>query len=147
MAESSVRTAPHTAFAESVSSYLQASRSDDIAWHPWGEAAFAHDNDKLRFVAIGFAACHNCHRMHAECFEDAGVCSILRESFVAVKVRAPYHAVLAFSFPKPGILLRSVLGMRESRQIHFCRITAPLPRLSLLIRHGIFGFAAPWACL
>ena len=49
---------PHNLLATSASTYLRASADDDISWQPWGDEAFAMEPDLLRFVAVGFAACH-----------------------------------------------------------------------------------------
>ena len=76
--------------AASASSYLRTSAGDDIEWQPWSDEAFASEPEKLRFVAIGFAACHNCHRMHSECFENPVVCDLLRR-YVSIKVDREEH--------------------------------------------------------
>ena len=96
------------ALSASPSSYLRASADDDIAWQTW-DGAFTADRDKLRFVAIGFAACHNCHRMHDECFTDASVTAALRR-FVAVKVDREEHGEVDAHFQRIALHRKGVSG-------------------------------------
>ena len=57
---------------EETSPYLLQHAYNPVAWHPWGEAALqlAKDLDKPILVSIGYAACHWCHVMERESFED-----------------------------------------------------------------------------
>ncbi len=57
-------------------------------WFPWGEEALAraHELDRPIFLSIGYAACHWCHVMERESFEDAATAADLNEHFVAIKV-------------------------------------------------------------
>jgi uncharacterized protein YyaL (SSP411 family) len=70
------------------SPYLRQHAYNPVDWHPWAEEAFerARREDKPVFLSIGYSACHWCHVMEQESFEDEDVARILNEAFVAVKV-------------------------------------------------------------
>jgi len=70
------------------SPYLLQHAANPVDWRPWGDDAFAAARaaDKPLFLSIGYAACHWCHVMEHESFEDEDVARLLNESFVCVKV-------------------------------------------------------------
>ena len=74
--------------AEETSPYLLQHAGNPVDWYPWGTEALskARDEDKLIFLSIGYAACHWCHVMEHESFEDAAVAEILNRDFVPIKV-------------------------------------------------------------
>ena len=74
--------------AQETSPYLLEHAHNPVAWYPWGSEALekARAEDKPIFLSIGYAACHWCHVMARESFEDAATAAILNESFVAIKV-------------------------------------------------------------
>ncbi|MEM6348326.1 MAG: thioredoxin domain-containing protein [Bacteroidota bacterium] len=74
--------------AESSSPYLQQHAHNPVNWYPWGEEALAkaHAEDKLIIISVGYAACHWCHVMEHESFEDTAVARVMNENFVAIKV-------------------------------------------------------------
>jgi uncharacterized protein YyaL (SSP411 family) len=78
---------PNRLAAES-SPYLRQHAENPVDWWPWGEEAFAEAKrlDKPVFVSIGYAACHWCHVMAHESFEDAGTAKLMNELFVNIKV-------------------------------------------------------------
>jgi len=78
---------PNRLAAES-SPYLRQHADNPVDWWPWGEAAFAEakKRDVPVFVSIGYAACHWCHVMAHESFEDATTAKLMNERFVNVKV-------------------------------------------------------------
>ena len=57
-------------------------------WFPWGEEAFAQarETDRPIFLSVGYAACHWCHVMEHESFENESIAALLNQSFVAIKV-------------------------------------------------------------
>ena len=73
---------------EETSPYLLQHAYNPVAWHPWGEAALqlAKDLDKPILVSIGYAACHWCHVMERESFEDLDTAKIMNENFVNIKI-------------------------------------------------------------
>ena len=74
--------------ADSTSPYLQQHRDNPVSWWEWGEEAFAEARrrDVPIFLSIGYAACHWCHVMAHESFEDETVGAALSDDFVAIKV-------------------------------------------------------------
>ena len=74
--------------ADETSLYLRQHAENPVDWYPWGADALARARaeDKPLFVSIGYAACHWCHVMAHESFEDEAIAALLGRSFVAVKV-------------------------------------------------------------
>ncbi len=70
------------------SPYLLQHAHNPVDWHPWGEEALqkAQKEDKLLIISIGYAACHWCHVMEHESFEDSLVATLMNEHFVPIKV-------------------------------------------------------------
>jgi len=70
------------------SPYLLQHAHNPVDWYPWGEAALkkAQEEGKLLIISIGYAACHWCHVMEEESFEDTTIARIMNEHFVAIKV-------------------------------------------------------------
>ncbi len=70
------------------SPYLLAHAHNPVDWYPWGEVALekAQQENKPIFLSIGYNACHWCHVMEKESFEDPQVAQLLNEYFVAIKV-------------------------------------------------------------
>ncbi len=73
---------------DETSPYLLQHAHNPVDWYPWGAEALqkAQTEDKPIFLSIGYAACHWCHVMEHESFEDAETAAILNASFVAIKV-------------------------------------------------------------
>jgi len=74
--------------AHETSPYLQQHAGNPVDWHPWGEEALrsARKQDKPILLSIGYSACHWCHVMAHESFEDAGVAAVMNRLFVNIKV-------------------------------------------------------------
>ncbi|WP_114906117.1 thioredoxin domain-containing protein [Ornithinimicrobium murale] len=74
--------------ADSTSPYLLQHAGNPVDWREWGEDAFAEARQRNRpiFLSIGYAACHWCHVMAHESFEDEGIADLLNSNYVAVKV-------------------------------------------------------------
>jgi len=70
------------------SGYLRQHAHNPVDWYPWGEEAFqkAISENKPVLVSIGYLACHWCHVMEKECFEDAEIAALMNERFVNIKV-------------------------------------------------------------
>jgi len=70
------------------SPYLRQHKDNPVDWYPWGEEALrrARDEDRPLLVSIGYSACHWCHVMAHESFEDPAIAAIMNERFVCVKV-------------------------------------------------------------
>jgi uncharacterized protein len=74
--------------ARSASPYLRQHAHNPVDWYPWGEEAFAEARrrDVPVLVSIGYSACHWCHVMAHESFEDPAIAERMNEGFVNVKV-------------------------------------------------------------
>lgn len=70
------------------SPYLLQHAENPVDWYPWGAAALAaaRREHKPIFLSIGYAACHWCHVMAHECFEDPRIARLLNEAFISIKV-------------------------------------------------------------
>jgi uncharacterized protein YyaL (SSP411 family) len=74
--------------ANETSPYLLQHAHNPVDWYPWSEEALqeAKTEDKPIFLSIGYSACHWCHVMAHESFEDEEVAAILNQDFVSIKV-------------------------------------------------------------
>ncbi len=74
--------------ADETSPYLRQHADNPVDWYPWGEEAFtrARELDRPVLLSVGYAACHWCHVMAHESFEDPGAAAVVNELFVAIKV-------------------------------------------------------------
>jgi uncharacterized protein len=74
--------------AEATSPYLQQHAGNPVDWWPWSAEAFAEARrrDVPIIISVGYAACHWCHVMAHESFEDEGVARVMNEGFVSIKV-------------------------------------------------------------
>jgi uncharacterized protein len=79
--------------AHESSPYLLQHRDNPVDWYPWGEEAIgrARELDRPLLVSIGYSACHWCHVMAHESFEDPQVAALMNERFVCVKVDREEH--------------------------------------------------------
>ena len=74
--------------AQETSPYLLQHRENPVDWYPWGEEALsrAREEDRPILLSVGYSACHWCHVMAHESFEDAATATYMNEHFVNVKV-------------------------------------------------------------
>ena len=74
--------------ADASSPYLLQHAENPVDWHTWGEEAFAlaRADDRPLLVSVGYSACHWCHVMAHESFEDPATAAVMNELFVNVKV-------------------------------------------------------------
>ena len=70
------------------SPYLRQHAGNPVDWYPWGEEALrvAHETDRPILLSVGYSACHWCHVMAHESFEDARIAALMNELFVNIKV-------------------------------------------------------------
>jgi len=70
------------------SPYLLQHANNPVDWYPWGEEALerARSEDKPILLSIGYSACHWCHVMERESFEDETIAGLMNENFVSIKV-------------------------------------------------------------
>ena len=74
--------------ANETSPYLLQHAENPVDWFPWGEEALAlaRETDRPLLVSIGYSACHWCHVMERESFEDPQIAALMNEHYVCVKV-------------------------------------------------------------
>jgi uncharacterized protein len=74
--------------AQETSPYLLQHKDNPVDWHPWGEEALtrAREEDKPLLLSIGYSACHWCHVMERESFEDSEIAALMNTRFVPVKL-------------------------------------------------------------
>jgi uncharacterized protein len=74
--------------ARETSPYLLQHRDNPVDWYPWGEEALARaqEADRPILLSVGYSACHWCHVMERESFEDPETAAYMNEHFVSVKV-------------------------------------------------------------
>jgi uncharacterized protein YyaL (SSP411 family) len=74
--------------AKETSPYLLQHANNPVDWYPWGDEAFAaaRQTGKPVLLSIGYSACHWCHVMAHESFEDDGIAAVMNDLFINVKV-------------------------------------------------------------
>ena len=74
--------------ADETSPYLLQHADNPVDWYPWGEEALARarEEDRPILLSIGYSACHWCHVMERESFEDPEIAALMNEHFVSIKV-------------------------------------------------------------
>ena len=74
--------------ANETSPYLLQHAHNPVDWYPWGEEAWAkaRAEDRPVFLSIGYSACHWCHVMERESFEDPAIAAVLNAGYVSIKV-------------------------------------------------------------
>lgn len=79
---------PANRLASETSPYLRQHAHNPVDWYPWGAEALARAQAEQKpiFLSVGYAACHWCHVMERESFEDPAVAAILNEHFINIKV-------------------------------------------------------------
>lgn len=84
-----VETHPYTnALVSETSPYLLQHAHNPVNWNPWNEEVLAQakEEKKLMLISIGYAACHWCHVMEKESFEDSTVAAVMNKNFINIKV-------------------------------------------------------------
>jgi len=79
---------PANRLAGETSPYLLQHAHNPVDWYPWGPEALqkARDEQKPIFLSIGYSACHWCHVMERESFENERIAALLNEHYVSIKV-------------------------------------------------------------
>ncbi|MDZ4855305.1 MAG: DUF255 domain-containing protein [Nitrospirota bacterium] len=70
------------------SPYLRQHAENPVEWYPWGEEALSRVKveDKPILLSIGYSACHWCHVMAHECFDNVEIAGVMNRDFINVKV-------------------------------------------------------------
>jgi uncharacterized protein YyaL (SSP411 family) len=79
---------PKNRLAQSASPYLRQHAHNPVDWHPWGDEALAlaRRDDRPILLSVGYSACHWCHVMERESFDDPQIAAAMNASFVCIKV-------------------------------------------------------------
>ncbi len=79
---------PTNHLAKESSPYLLQHMYNPVDWYPWNDEALekAKKEDKMLLISVGYSACHWCHVMEHESFEDSLVAKVMNENFVCIKV-------------------------------------------------------------
>jgi uncharacterized protein YyaL (SSP411 family) len=89
-----MKSPPKNRLAYESSAYLQQHGTNPVDWYPWGSEALqkSKKENKPIFLSIGYSACHWCHVMERESFEDPETAEILKKHFISIKVdRSTYY--------------------------------------------------------
>ncbi len=88
MAETVGSTAAPNRLIHETSPYLRQHAYNPVDWYPWGKEALARAKaeDKPILLSIGYSACHWCHVMAHECFENPDIAKLMNEQFINIKV-------------------------------------------------------------
>ena len=124
--------------AGETSPYLLQHANNPVDWYPWGPDALARAKllDRPIFLSIGYAACHWCHVMERESFEDEATARLLNERFVAIKVDREERPDL------DSIYMGAVQAMTGGGGWPMSVFLAP-GRRPVLRRHVLPGHTAP----
>jgi uncharacterized protein YyaL (SSP411 family) len=79
---------PTNRLAQETSPYLLQHQHNPVDWYPWGDEALARAKQEQKpiLLSVGYSACHWCHVMERESFEDARIAALMNEHFVCVKL-------------------------------------------------------------
>jgi len=126
--------------AGSASAYLRQHANQPVDWWPYSDAAFAEAaaRDVPVFLSIGYAACHWCHVMARESFDDPEIAAYLNEHFVPIKVDREEHPTVDQTYMAATQTLTgsggwpmSVFTLPDGRTIHAGTYFPPEPRSGL----------------
>ena len=119
------------------SPYLLQHAHNPVDWFPWGEEAFAKAKaeDKPVLVSIGYAACHWCHVMERESFEDEDIAAAMNERFVAIKVDREERPDV------DAIYMRALQNAARPGRVAAQRV--PAARRQALLRRHVFPQRKP----
>ena len=126
--------------ARETSPYLLQHADNPVDWYPWGDEAFARarDEDRAVLVSIGYSACHWCHVMERESFENDEIAALMNERFVCIKVDREEHPDV------DAIYMDATQAMTGAGRLADERVPDPR-RDPVLVRHLLPARAAPGA--
>jgi uncharacterized protein YyaL (SSP411 family) len=140
--------------AHQTSPYLLQHADNPVDWYPWGEEALsrAHAEKKPIFLSIGYAACHWCHVMAHESFEDPDTAALMNEHFINIKVDREERPDLdgiymsaTFALNGSGGWPLSVFLAPDLRPFYAGTYFPPVPRYNMpSFRDVLRSIAAAW---
>ena len=122
--------------ANETSPYLLQHKNNPVDWYPWSAEALERSKteDKPIFLSIGYSACHWCHVMEHESFEDEDLARVLNENFICIKVDREERPDL------DQIYMNAVIALQQGRG------GWPLNVFLTPDQHVFFG-GTYWPCL
>ena len=136
--------------AQETSPYLLQHRHNPVDWYPWCPEAWrrARDEDKPIFLSIGYSACHWCHVMERESFENESIAAILNRHFICIKVDREERPDLDHIYMEAVQLITarggwplSVLPDAGSAAVLWRHVLASFPRMGM---PGFDEVLRPW---
>ena len=126
--------------ASALSPYLLQHANNPVDWYPWSEEALerARRQQKPIFLSIGYSACHWCHVMAHESFEDPATAALLNTHFVSIKVDREERPDL------DGLFMSAVVAMTGQGGWPMSVFLTPEPQ-TLLWRHVFPAQTPTWA--
>ena len=130
------------------SPYLQMHRDNPVNWYPWGDEAFqtAQRENKPMLISIGYSACHWCHVIAEESFENADFAAVANRFFVCVKVDKEEHPAVDAVYMNACQLLTgrggwplNILATSDGRPF-FAFTYLPRDRMSSLLANVAMGW-------
>jgi uncharacterized protein len=109
------------------SPYLLQHAHNPVNWYPWGEEALAKakQENKMLIISIGYAACHWCHVMEHETFEDSTAAAYMNEHFVSIKIDREERPDIDDVYMKAAMLIKgsggwplNVVAMPDGRPVY-----------------------------
>jgi hypothetical protein len=141
--------------SQTTSPYLLQHANNPVDWYPWGEEALARarNEDKPIFLSIGYAACHWCHVMEHESFEDPTVAAFMNEHFINIKVDREERPDLDSIYMAATMALTgsggwpmSVFLTPDLQPFYAGTYFPPTPRYNMpSLRDLLTGIASAWA--
>ena len=138
----------------STSPYLLQHANNPVDWHPWGEEALTKSKteNKPIFLSIGYAACHWCHVMAHELFEDPEVAAFMNENYVNIKVDREERPDLDAIYMQATVAMTSSGGWPMSvfltpnlKPFYAGTYFPPVPRYNMpSFRDVLAGIANTW---
>ena len=130
------------------SPYLLQHAHNPVDWYSWNKEAFtkAREEDKLIIISIGYSACHWCHVMERESFEDEQVAKLMNDHFVCIKVDREERPDVDQIYMDAAQLITgrggwplNVVTLPDGRPVYACTY---LPKLQWtgILRHMAFDF-------
>ena len=126
------------------SPYLKQHQNNPVNWYPWGAEAFevAKRENKLIFLSIGYSACHWCHVMEKESFNNKEIADILNRYFISIKVDKEerpdidrhFQDIFMKANNKPGGWPLSIFMTPQKVPLYSATYIPPIPN------YGLMGF-------
>ena len=141
--------------SQATSPYLQQHATNPVHWWEWSDAAFAEASrrDLPIFLSIGYSACHWCHVMAHESFEDINIANFLNEHFISIKVDREERPDIDAVYMQATVALTghggwpmSVLLDQEGRPFYAGTYFPPTPHHGLpSFMQVLYGIQEAWA--